>query len=87
MTGHRRRTHDRRYQTVDSRNPTLWFLLYGDDMKKLQTTTNQFHDMHVVVDKARPKTKTVTVEKDALFNLLVDHSHMVGELQLNMEDE
>jgi hypothetical protein len=42
-------------------------------MKKLQTTTNQFHDMHVVVDKARPKTRTVTVEKDALFNLLVDH--------------
>ena len=56
-------------------------------MKKLQTTTNQFHDMHVVVDKARPKTKTVTVEKDALFNLLVDHSKMVGELQINMEDE
>ena len=27
------------------------------------------------------------VEKDALFNLLVDHSHMVGELQLNMEEE
>ena len=56
-------------------------------MTKLQTTTNQFHDMHVVVDKARPKTKTVTVEKDALFNLLVDHSHMAGELQINMEDE
>ena len=53
-------------------------------MKKLQTTTNQFHDMHVVVDKARPKTRTVTVEKDALFNLLVDHSKMVGELQINM---
>ena len=56
-------------------------------MRKLQTTTNQFHYMHVVVDKSRPKTKTVTVEKDALFNLLVDHSHMVGELQLNMEEQ
>ena len=56
-------------------------------MNKLQTTTNQFHDMHVVVDKARPKTRTVTVEKDALFNLLVDHSKMVGELQINMEEE
>ena len=56
-------------------------------MKKLKTTTNQFHDMHVVVDKARPKTRTVRVDKDALSNLLVDHGHMVGELQINMEED
>ena len=58
---------------------------------KLSTTDDQFHLLHVVVNKARENTKTVSVSKEALINLLIDHGKMVHSLQstgeLSNEDQ
>ena len=48
---------------------------------KLSTTDDQFLLLHVVVNKARENTKTVSVPKEALINLLIDHGKMVHSLQ------
>ena len=48
---------------------------------KLSTTDDQFHLLHVAVNKARENTKTVSVPKEALINLLIDHGKMVHSLQ------
>ncbi len=58
---------------------------------KLKTTDNQFHDMHVALNKARASTKSIPISRAALSNVLCDHSNMVGKLtaegvDLTMED-
>ena len=59
---------------------------------KLKTTDNQFHDMHVALTKARASTKSISISKAALSNVLCDHSNMVGALaaegvELKMEEK
>lgn len=59
---------------------------------KLKTTDNQFHDMHVALTKARASTKSISISKAALSNVLCDHSNMVGALrdegvELTMEEK
>tara|TARA_R100001443_G_scaffold93534_1_gene100098 strand:+ start:111 stop:287 length:177 start_codon:yes stop_codon:yes gene_type:complete len=44
---------------------------------KLYTNDEEFELLHQAVDKARKNTKEVKVPRQALINLLMDHSHLV----------
>tara|TARA_A100000172_G_scaffold5016_4_gene2953 strand:- start:3328 stop:3495 length:168 start_codon:yes stop_codon:yes gene_type:complete len=48
---------------------------------KLKTTDSTLDELNDLIDKTRPKTKTLTVNKTTLFNLLSDHRHMWGKLK------
>jgi Cu/Ag efflux protein CusF len=50
------------------------------DTIALRTTLTQFDGLHKATDKVRSTSKTVTVDKDALANLLMDHPTMVRAL-------
>lgn len=47
----------------------------------IHTTDKQFESLHVSTDKCRKNAKNVTVDRQALVNLLMDHSNMVAKLQ------
>jgi len=44
---------------------------------KLYTNDEEFELLHQAVDKARKNAKEVKVPRQALINLLMDHSHLV----------
>jgi hypothetical protein len=44
---------------------------------KLYTTDENFDLLHLAADKARKNAKEVKVSRQALINLLMDHSHLV----------
>ena len=44
---------------------------------KLYTTDEDFDLLHLAADKARKNAKEVKVSRQALINLLMDHSHLV----------
>ena len=49
-----------------------------DDLK---TSLQQFEEIWAKVDKTRSTSKTVTVSKQGLMNLLMDHAKMWDELE------
>lgn len=48
---------------------------------KLYTSMNQFEDLHLRHDRTRSTSKTVTVDRQALINILMDHSRMLDTLR------
>jgi hypothetical protein len=44
---------------------------------KLYTNDEEFDLLHQAVDKARKNAKEIKVTRQALINLLMDHSHLV----------
>ena len=44
---------------------------------KLYTSDDDFDTLHLAADKARKNAKEVKVSRQALINLLMDHSHLV----------
>ena len=46
----------------------------------LNTTQDNFDDLHQVVDKARKNAKIVKVNRKLLINLLMDHSLLISSL-------
>ena len=46
----------------------------------LNTTQDNFDDLHQVVDKARKNAKSVKVNRQLLINLLMDHSLLISSL-------
>ena len=44
---------------------------------KLYTNDEEFDLLHQAVDKTRKNAKEVKVPRQALINLLMDHSHLV----------
>jgi hypothetical protein len=40
----------------------------------------QFENIHSTVSKSRANSKQVKVDKQALINLLIDHSTILGEI-------
>jgi len=46
----------------------------------LNTTQDNFDDLHQVVDKARKNAKSVKVHRQLLINLLMDHSLLISSL-------
>ena len=53
-------------------------------MKKvvLYTTQEEFESMHGAIDSHRANAKEIKVPRQALLNLLMDHSKMMKELDL-----
>ena len=47
----------------------------------LKTTDNTLDELNDLIDKTRPKTKTLAVNKKDLFNLITDHRKMWGRLK------
>ncbi|MBN9362825.1 MULTISPECIES: hypothetical protein [unclassified Devosia] len=47
----------------------------------LYTTMREFEGLHERHDRTRSTSKTVTVDRDALIHLLMDHSRMVEALR------
>ena len=47
---------------------------------KLKTTDSTLDELNALIDKTRPKTKTLAVNKKDLFNLVTDHRTMWGKL-------
>lgn len=43
----------------------------------MKTTDEQFNHLYDVLDKARKNSNGVKVERDALANLLIDHSELL----------
>lgn len=52
-------------------------------MVDLYTTLEQFEHLHERNDRTRSTSKTVTVDRQALINILMDHSSLV--LRFNNE--
>lgn len=48
---------------------------------QLYTTLRQFEELHLRHDRTRCTSKTVTVDRQALINLLMDHSRLVDALR------
>lgn len=46
---------------------------------KLYTTLEEFEALHAAHDKTRRTSKTVTVPREALIHMLMDHSAFVAE--------
>jgi hypothetical protein len=51
------------------------------DTARLRLTMADFHALHIALDKVRSTSTTVTVSKDALRSLLMDHSACLGALR------
>ena len=49
------------------------------NLAQLYTTLDQFDDLHAKVDEGR--TKLVQVERQALLNILMDHSMLCGKVE------
>jgi hypothetical protein len=47
----------------------------------LKTSDKVLDDLNDLIEKTRPKTKTLAVNKKDLFNLVTDHRQMFGKLQ------
>lgn len=47
---------------------------------KLCTTLKEFEDLHQRHDRTRSTSRSVTVERQALIHLLMDHANMVEAL-------
>jgi hypothetical protein len=56
----------------------------------LYTTMREFESLHERYDRTRSTSKTVTVDREALIHLLMDHSRLVEALrqagQVRIED-
>ncbi len=48
---------------------------------QLYTTRRQFEELHLRYDRTRCTSKTVTVDRQALINLLMGHSRLVDALR------
>lgn len=52
-----------------------------DIQAALLLSQEQFEGLHAALDKARSTTKNITVDRQALTNILIDHSKMVERLE------
>lgn len=53
----------------------------GRPLIRLYTTLRQFEHLHERHDRTRSTSKTVTVDREALINVLMDHSRMLEALR------
>lgn len=52
---------------------------------KLKTSLETFDKLHLILDASRPSTETIKVPRQALSDLLKDHSTMFRELGSKVE--
>ena len=48
---------------------------------KLETSLNQYEELHKLLDTKRRKTKMTSAPTQSLINLLIDHSRMCAKLK------
>lgn len=48
---------------------------------ELYTTTQEFEDLHARHDRTRRTSKTLTVDRQALIHILMDHARMLDSLR------
>jgi len=48
---------------------------------QLHSTLAQFEDTYARLDKVRSTSKTVTVDKESLTAILMDHTQLIGALR------
>jgi hypothetical protein len=49
----------------------------GRPILQLYTTMHEFEELHTRHDRTRSTSKTVTVERQALIHILMDHARML----------
>jgi hypothetical protein len=52
----------------------------GRPLLNIYTTMTEFEDLHVRHDRTRSTSKTVTVDRQALIHMLMDHASMLEAL-------
>lgn len=50
-------------------------------INEMKTTNSQFESLYEILDKARLNSETVKVSREALSNLLIDHSELQARQQ------
>jgi len=58
-----------------------FFLASFNDPMKLYTNDEDFDLLHQAADKARKNAKEIKVPRQALINILMDHSHLVKSVK------
>ena len=53
---------------------------------KVYTSDTDFDSLHQAVDKARKNAKEVKVTRQALMNMLMDHSNFISVIKQHGED-
>jgi hypothetical protein len=53
----------------------------GRPLLQLYTTLAEFEDLHARHDRTRSASKTVTVDRQALIHILMDHARMIEALR------
>lgn len=53
----------------------------GRPLLQLYTTMDEFEDPHARYDRTRSTSETVTVERQALIHILMDHARMIEALR------
>lgn len=53
----------------------------GRPILQLYTSMDEFETMHERHDRTRSTSKTVTVDRQALIHILMDHARMLGALR------
>lgn len=53
----------------------------GRPLLQLYTTMNEFETLHERHDRTRSTSKTVTVDRQALIHILMDHARMLEALR------
>ncbi|MGO4560160.1 hypothetical protein [Mesorhizobium sp. 2RAF21] len=53
----------------------------GRPLLQLYTTLAEFEDLHARHDRTRSTSKTVTVDRQALIHILMDHARMLEALR------
>jgi hypothetical protein len=53
----------------------------GRPLLQLYTTMHEFEELHARQDRTRSTSKTVTVERQALIHILMDHARMLEALR------
>lgn len=53
----------------------------GNPRPRITTTTSQLHDMHKALEKRRRRQKYIEVDREALENILMDHSELLRAME------
>nr|WP_295468873.1 hypothetical protein [Mesorhizobium sp.] len=53
----------------------------GRPLLRLYTTLAEFEDLHARYDRTRSTSKTITVDRQALIHVLMDHASMLEALR------
>jgi hypothetical protein len=47
---------------------------------KLETSLNQYEELHRIIETKKRRPKSITIPTESLINILIDHSRMCAKL-------